>query len=240
TATVLKDLELKPDFDYTGSADGRSIRGIHRHLDDGELYFVDNQSDSEADIAATFRVTGKSAELWYSETGKMAPASFTIADGRTSVPLKLEPWGSVFVVFRKPATKSSVVVPTTTETLLTTVSGTWQLDFQQGRGAPASMSLDNLIPWNESTDKGVRYFSGVARYRNQIQVDLGWFRRGATYWVDLGEVKNLAIVSMNGRELGTPWHKPFRVDISSALKPGTNEITVQVVNAWVNRLVGDR
>jgi hypothetical protein len=58
-------------------------------------------------------------------------------------------------------------------------------------------------------------------------------------WIDLGDVKNLAEVIVNGKELGQTWHAPYRVDATSALKPGVNEITIKVVNAWVNRLIGD-
>ena len=45
---------------------------------------------------------------------------------------------------------------------------------------------------------------------------------------------------MNGKELGTVWHAPYRVDATSAMKPGANEVSVKVVNAWVNRLIGDK
>ena len=58
-------------------------------------------------VDATFRVTGKEPELWYAETGTSEPASYSIADGRTTVPLHLEPWGTVFVVFRKAAKATS-------------------------------------------------------------------------------------------------------------------------------------
>ena len=58
-------------------------------------------------------------------------------------------------------------------------------------------------------------------------------------WLDLGDVKNLAVVTVNGKELGETWHAPYRVDATSALKPGANQITIKVVNAWVNRLIGD-
>ncbi len=71
-------------------------------MSDGDIYFVDNRGDSAATVDATFRVAGKTPELWYAETGTSRPVSFKIVEGRTTVPLKLEPWGTVFVVFRKP------------------------------------------------------------------------------------------------------------------------------------------
>ena len=67
-----------------------------------------------------------------------------------------------------------------------------------------------------------------------------WFKPGAHLWIDLGEVKNLADVTVNGKPLGTVWHSPYRVDATGALKPGANQVTVKVINAWVNRLIGDQ
>ncbi len=107
-AAALKAMEVAPDFDYTGS-DNR-IEFLHRKLATGDLYFVDNRSDEGAQVEATFRVSGKAPELWHAETGKTEPASFRVEDGRTTVPLKLEPWGTVFVVFRKPTSETSHTV----------------------------------------------------------------------------------------------------------------------------------
>ena len=84
---------------------------MHRKLDHGDIYFVDNRSDHEESIDATFRVAGNQPELWRAETGTTEAASFKVADGRTTVPLHLEPWGTVFVVFRKPTSETSHVVP---------------------------------------------------------------------------------------------------------------------------------
>jgi hypothetical protein len=126
------------------------------------------------------------------------------------------------------------------ETELTTVQGPWNLAFQPGRGAPASITLDKLISWPDSTDAGVKYFSGTGTYTKTIQASPDWFRKGAHLWIDLGDVKNLAEVAVNGKLLGQVWHTPFRVDATTALKLGANEVTIKVINAWVNRLVGDQ
>jgi hypothetical protein len=72
-----------------------------------------------------------------------------------------------------------------------------------------------------------------------VQASADWFHKGARLWLDLGDVKNLAEVTINGKNLGQAWHAPYRVDATAALKPGANEITIKVVNAWVNRLIGD-
>ncbi len=134
---------------------------------------MDNRNDRDETVDATFRVTGKAPELWYAETGKSEPASYKIADGRTTVPLHLEPWGTVFVVFRKPAKATSHTLPKPAETQLATVDGPWNVSFQPDRGAPASVTLDKLVSWSDSQDKGVKYFSGTGTYTKTIQASAG-------------------------------------------------------------------
>jgi hypothetical protein len=185
-------------------------------------------------------VTGKAPELWYAETGKAQPASYNIADGRTTVPLHLEPWGTVFVVFRKPSKATSLTLTTFVKTQLAVVDGAWNVTFQPERGAPASITLGTLRSWSDSQDKGVKYFSGTGTYTKTIQASADWFKPGARLWIDLGDVKNLAEVTVNGKSLGVVWHAPYRVDVTSALKAGANEVTIKVTNAWVNRLIGDQ
>jgi hypothetical protein len=238
-ADVFNALKVAPDFDYTKPESDTRILFVHRKLVDGDLYFVDNRNDRDERVDASFRVTGKAPELWHAETGNSEPVSYKIAEGRTTVPLHLEPWGTVFVVFRKATKARSRALPKVVETPLATVEGPWSVSFQPGRGAPASITLDKLISWTESADAGVKYFSGSGTYTKTIQASPKWFKKGARLWIDLGEVKNLAEVMVNGKSLGVVWHAPYRVEATRALKPGPNEVTIKVINAWVNRLIGD-
>jgi hypothetical protein len=238
-ADVFTAMHLAPDFDYTKPEADARLLFAHRKLAGGDIYFVDNRKDRSEQLEATFRVTGKAPELWHAETGKMEPASFKIANGRTTVPLKLEPWGTVFVVFRKAATATARTLPAVTETQLATVEGQWKIGFQPDRGAPASIVVDKLASWTESADAGVKYFSGTGTYTKTIDAPAEWFGKGASLWIDLGDVKHLAEVTVNGKPLGTVWHAPYRVDATAALKPGANELTVKVTNLWPNRMIGD-
>jgi hypothetical protein len=86
----------------------------------------------------------------------------------------------------------------------------------------------------------VKYFSGIGTCTKTIQAPADWFKPGAKLWIDLGDVKNLAEVTVNGKPLGIVWHAPYRVDATGALKSGANEVTIKVINAWVNRLIGDQ
>jgi (4-O-methyl)-D-glucuronate---lignin esterase len=237
---TLKALSVAPDFDYAKPQSDARILFVHRKLANADIYFLDNRNDRDETVDASFRVTGRAPELWYAETGKSVPSSYHVADGRTTVPLHLEPWGTVFVVFRKPAKAESLSLPKPVETELTTVDGPWSVSFQPGRGAPASVTLDKLISWSDSQDRGVKYFSGIGTYTKTIQASSDWFKHGAKLWIDLGEVKNLAEVTVNGKSLGIVWHAPYRMDVTSALNPGANQVTIKVINAWVNRLIGDQ
>jgi hypothetical protein len=204
------------------------------------VYWVDNRNNRAESVEAVFRVQGKAPELWHADTGKMERAAYKIAGGRTTVPLDLEPWEAVFVVFRKAASVPSRTLPKRTETDVATVDGAWNVSFQPDRGAPAGITLPTLVSWSESRDEGVKYFSGTGTYTKTVQAPAAWFKPGAKLWLDLGDVKNLAQVSVNAKPLGILWEPPFRVDVTAAMKPGANAVVVKVTNLWVNRLVGDQ
>lgn len=237
---VLKALAVAPDFDHSKPQNDTRLLFAHRKLPDSDIYFVDNRNDRDETVDASFRVTGKAPELWHAETGEMEPASFTIANGRTTVPLHLEPWGTVFVVFRKSTSETAHSIPQKTETQLATVNGPWTVAFQPDRGAPPSITMDNLASWSESQDAGVKYFAGVGTYTTTVQASPDWFKPGAKLWLNLGDVKNIAEVTVNGKPLGIVWHAPFRVNATGAMKPGANQVTIKVTNLWVNRLIGDQ
>jgi hypothetical protein len=240
SADVMRTIQIDPDFEYAKPQGDTQVLFVHRKLTDGDLYYVDNRQDKNQDVEATFRVTGKEAELWHADSGLIEPVSFRIADGRTTVPLHLEPWGTVFVVFRKPAKTSSRTLPQLTNSTIATVEGPWDLSFQADRGAPAKITLEKLASWSDNADEGVKYFSGTGTYTKTIQAPPDWFRSGAHLLLDLGEVKNLAEVFINGKSLGTVWKTPYRIDVTDRLKQGANSVEIRVTNPWVNRIIGDR
>jgi hypothetical protein len=239
-ADAFSDLHLSPDFDYTKPESDADLLFVHRKLPDGDLYFVDNRNDRNEVLDATFRVTGKAPELWHSDTGKVEPASYRTADGRTTVALRLEPWGTVFVVFRQSAKEPSRSLPNVAEESVGTVEGPWEVHFPPDLGAPGKVTLQNLTAWNESSDEGVKYFSGTGTYTKTLQAPADWFKSGAHLWIDLGSVKNLAEISVNGKPLGIVWKTPYRVDATGVLKPGANTLEIKVTNGWANRIIGDR
>jgi len=227
-------LNLKPDVKL-GHA---SLSFVHRKLPDADLYFIANLGDAAVETTASFRVDGRAPELWRADDGSITPASYQLIDGRTQMPLTLGAHDAYFAVFRKQATASSLVVPATTLTPLKTLDGPWQLSFPAGTGAPAALTLPALASWTESKDPDIRYFSGTARYKKAVS--LSALPAGGRLLLDLGEVANVARVTINGRVAGYAWKAPYRIDITSAVRPGSNMIEIEVANLWPNRLIGDR
>jgi hypothetical protein len=241
TAGALADLGVAPDFDYAKPQPDTNLLFVHRSLPDGEVYWVNNRNPRAETLDASFRVTGKAPELWHADTGVTEPAAYRIGNGRTVVPLRLESNDAVFVVFRHAAAEQSRALPVPVETKLGTVEGSWDVAFlPQDRGAPPRIALAGLASWSVNSDKGVKYFSGTGVYTKTIQVPSGWLIPGAKLWLDLGNVKNIAEVSVNGKPLGVVWKPPFRVDATAALKAGANDLEIRVINLWVNRLIGDQ
>ncbi len=113
------------------------------------------------------------------------------------------------------------------------------MTFQAGRGAPAKATFEKLISWPESKDKGIKYFSGTAAYRKTINIPAERFGENRSLLLDLGSVREIAEVRINGQDLGILWKAPFRADITKAAKRGDNELEVRVTNLWPNRLIGD-
>lgn len=235
--TALASVHLAPDFEVVGSTNP-PVMVLHRHLDDGEVYFVTNRKGQPFSGDVAFRVTGHQAESWDADTGTRSPLSYRIDGPRTIVPVSLEANGSALIVFRKKAATTERTIAARSETQVATLSGPWTITFQADRGAPATHDISGLGSWTESKLPGVKYFSGTATYKTTWNWTPDAARR-ARIVLDLGEFHELADVVVNGRVVKTVWKPPFRVDVTSALKPGANAIEVRVTNLWVNRLVGD-
>jgi hypothetical protein len=238
---IFSGIHLLPDFQAGGPGE---MHYIHRTLDNADIYFVAYNGGNATHKDCSFRISGKIPELWHPDTGAMEPApAYQVKDGRTIVPLDFDPSGSVFVVFRQAdATAGDHAVAATrqlTNGPAIPVEGSWVLNFPPNWGAPPSVTLDRLISWPDDTDPGIKYFSGTATYVKDIEIPADLLAKGNLLTLDLGVVKNLARVKLNGTDLGILWKPPFRVDIASAAKPGTNHLEISVVNLWPNRLIGD-
>ncbi|AUD07274.1 glycosyl hydrolase [Spirosoma pollinicola] len=232
---VLTGMTIPKDVDISGAKS--KVLYVHRQTPEADLYWLDNRSETPNEATVSFRITGKVPELWNPETGKIETVSYQIKDGRTIVPLKFESWQAYFIVFRDKATVASYTKPAVTESPVGSVANAWKVTFQEGRGAPQQATLTTLASLTENADPGIKYFSGTATYDNILDVPA--VTKNASYILDLGDVKNIAEVVVNGKKVGTLWKKPFRIDITEALRSGRNTVQIKVTNLWVNRLIGD-
>jgi len=242
---VLNDIGIPPDFEPIDEPAGNNLHYTHRTLPDGDLYFVASRSDTSMTIRCTFRIAGKVPELWNPGTGEIKDApSYEVKQGRTIVSLNFDPAGSTFVVFRRSCRTADHAVKPTQQLVADCPSiqldGPWKLDFPPNWGAPGSVTLDRLISWADSSDAGVKYFSGTAQYLKTFDLPADYVASGEQLiLLELGAVKNLAQVTVNGKDLGVLWKPPFRLDITRAVRSGPNQLVVSVTNLWPNRMIGD-
>lgn len=236
---------VAPDFRYADWSRGSDVAFLHRRIEagadmdtGGDIWFLVNRLDRPERIEARFRISGKVPELWHADTGEIEPVSYRISGEETIVPLQLAAEGAVHVVFRKPVGRAARTVRPSVRTQLARLDGPWAVRFQPGRGAPAFAVLPELVPLDGQEEPGIRHFSGIATYEKVFSPPAAW-KPGAPLWLDLGEVREVAEVVLNGQAVGTAWHAPFRIDIAPAVVPGLNKLEVRVANLWVNRLVGD-
>ena len=117
--------------------------------------------------------------------------------------------------------------------------GPWAIRFPPARGAPGSVTLDRLVSWSDHPDAGVRGYSGTASYQTTFDVPADLPGAARRLELDLGRVEVMARVTLNGQDLGILWKPPYRVDVTAAVRRGTNTLEVSVVNLWVNRLIAD-
>lgn len=237
---VLHSMNVAPDFKYTSSQPCSHVRFLHRQLPDGEIYFLSNRRRQQDRITASFRTTGQKPELWHADIGAREEVSWRAEDGRTHVSLDLQPYQSAFVIFRERTDRTEELVLPCTETKFLSLEGPWELSFETDRGAPTEPVSDRLGSWAHSNVPGVKYFSGIGTYRTQVSVPGLDLKSGERLILDLGEVHELAEVTVNGTPAVIAWHAPYRVDVTDAIKPGINTIQVRIANLWVNRLIGDK
>jgi hypothetical protein len=224
---------------------------IHRSTPDTEVYFVANRKNKHESVNAVFRVKGRKPELWNPVTGvKKVLPEFKVIKGQTHIPLKFNPYDSWFIVFPKKISSDAIAVNSNFDQLniISEVKGTWTVKFDKEWLYPKTTLDDDakngifkfseLIDWSKSPVKAIRHYSGTAVYNNTFELAADAINGKALY-LNLGDVSVSAKITVNGQDLGVVWRKPFQVDISKAVKPGKNELNIEVVNLWPNRLIGD-
>jgi hypothetical protein len=223
------------------------LRFAHRTDGETEIYFVANPEERSLSARCTFRVEGRQPELWdpvQGGTGYLT--AFRSADGRTTLDLNFEPHQSFFIIFRNSAGKTGGGRNFPRLESVAEISGEWKVFFDTRGGGPGDVTFSRLEDWTRRPEPGIRYYSGTVTYHTTFDLPRALARSArdlrnslSRIWLDLGTVKNLANVRLNGRELGVVWCAPWRVDIGSAMKRKGNLLEITVANLWPNRLIGD-
>lgn len=253
-SAALGQIGLAGDFEIVGRSEGDlgPLDFIHRRTTDAEFYFIRNQTTQPQTLACRFRVAaeahGLTPEFWWPDSGRRTacPVWKTLPSGQTELPVALGPSGSVFVVFRKasptdrepldPLARDTFVAASTPMPL--SLDGPWQVEFPEGWGAPRTTTFGRLHSWTESDDEGIRFFSGIATYRKSFELPESLAKRNRLF-LQLGNLAEIAEVTLNGRRLGLAWLPPYRIELSGAVRAGTNRLEIRVANLWANRLNGD-
>jgi hypothetical protein len=249
---VLLKNRITPDFSVQTADENTLVDFIHRQTADAEIYFVVNKRSKVLKASFTFRVTGKQPQLWSPVTGEQRNLPvFTEKNGSTILDLQFEPYQALFVVFKKDqkadqTIKGEVNFPALTKA--EELAGPWKIQFdpkwfypttdldtEQAKGI---LTFDHLEDWNKRSEPAIKNFSGAALYTKTFKV--ASLETGKRYFLDLGDVRETAQVTLNGKDLGVLWSAPYRVDITSVLQKENNELKVNVINTWTNRIVGDR
>lgn len=254
TSAALRAIGIDPDFEIAGRPEGDlgPLDFVHRRTRDAEFYFVRNTTKEPQALTVRFRVAaearGLTPEFWWPDSGQRSACRgwTTVERGRTELRVELGPLGSVFVVFRKAEpSERPKLDPLSRDTFASsgdpaplTIDGPWQVDFPEGWGAPRTTVFGRLQSWTDSTEPGIRFFSGIATYRTTFELPAALASRRRLF-LQLGDLAEIAEVTVNGKDLGVVWLPPYRVEISGAVRSGSNRLEIRVANLWANRLNAD-
>lgn len=238
-----KNTGLPEDFSVDTDPSLSGFDYIHYTIAGKDVYFISNMDDTSKTARFTFRTNGARPELWNPLDGSVRKLDdYVCGTLTTTIPLRFDPCGSIFVVFNEAGEVQLGNRPNYPEIILCqTLEGPWNVSFDPAKGGPQNVVFASLQDWAESDDPSVRYYSGKATYSKEFLFDCD--RTGdARLCIELGSVLDVgfARVKLNGNDKGILWTAPFRVDVTDDLRPGANILEVEVVNSWYNRVAGDQ
>ena len=212
----------------------------HRKVGGVDIYFLTNQSESVQSGNVSFRVKDLQPELWNPIDGTIRKLpQFSFKNEITDIPVTLQGYESAFIVFSK---KGEPVIGTENfpePTKEVELKSAWNVEFKSQLSTPSPIKLTELEDLAASTDNAVKYFSGNMIYTTSFDFDPSKARNEDIY-LDFGEVNKMAKVWVNNEYVGGVWTMPYSVNITKALKKGKNTLRIDVVNTWVNRMIGDK
>jgi hypothetical protein len=242
TVKILLSMLIRPDFESDGP-----IRYTHRASKGFDIYFLSNRSDKAVAVNANFRDhNGRRPILLDAVTGQMIDLRLPpVRKGISTFNLNFDAYQSCFVLFANNEVEGLVLDHIWSKPASnTTLEGPWKVSFDPKWGGPEATIFDKLTDWSVNQDNGIKYYSGIAVYKKLFDAPAGFVENNPNlalrnWLLNLGEVKNMARVKLNGKDMGVVWTAPWQVDVSKALKLRDNVLEIEVANLWPNRLIGD-
>ncbi len=251
---VLAEMNIPPDFEVQGIDNcDFHIDYIHRQTETEDLYFVSNSSPASEKVTCVFRVNQNMIpEIWDAETGMIQRnVEYLKVKNGISIELQFDGLSSRFIIFRNNSNRKNDAglnydlqfgFKKQQETAAVSpidLSDNWEVRFDTNMDAPKSYQFEKLISWSDSENEGVKYYSGAANYKRNFTVAKEAISKNMEAFVVFEDVQEMAQVKVNGNDCGIVWTPPYKANITPFLKQGINEIEVQVINTWNNRIIGD-
>ncbi len=236
---VLNKLKVRKDFDFKHD----SILWTHRTMPGIDIYFLSNQSNEKIDIKPTFRVIARKPQIWDALTGDIRLLhDYEQSAQGTRVPLVLEPGQSQFVVFTEQSagdTHAGYTGNFPSRRALMNVNGPWSVVFDNPViDVHLEQTFDTLSDWSVSDSKAIKYYSVTAQYDTEFTIKS--IPAGKDIFINLGKVRVMAEVTVNGKFAGGTWMHPYVLNLTDLVKPGKNTLKIEVVNLWRNFLVKEK
>lgn len=241
-AEALKQADIPPDVVFEETGGSRPLF-IHNRTPSRDIYFLSNPDNAYREFSGSFRVSGRIPHLWHPGDGRKTPVpAYDDDGGRTRIPLRLAPFGSVFVVFSE---KGRDELEAPLGAVRSTpgrdmpepmdLSSDWSVVFERIPSL-GTVHFPKLVSWTKHPDERIKYYSGEAVYERSFELPAAVLPAGGAVVLDLGSLGAMAEVHLNGKPIGILWKPPYRLDVTKAIRPGRNDLNVVVVNTWFNRL----
>ncbi|MEQ8238078.1 MAG: glycosyl hydrolase, partial [Cyclobacteriaceae bacterium] len=215
----------------------KGIGWMHRRDQQKEIYFISNQTDKSRSLDLSLRTSGRKPMVYDPVTDRTFKAkTWKVNSENTEISIELYPTQAVFIIFEEPTNRTNQAKHAPSKISEQEITGSWQVTFNPDLGGPdKSINMDQLQNWIEYNDPKIKYYSGTASYATDFEVE----DLKAESHIELNGLYNIASVTINGEPCGVVWTPPYHLDVSKALRKGTNHLEIQVTNTWRNRLLRD-
>lgn len=224
---------IAPDFSLAGNAQSDGLTHIHKKVGDVDVYFVTNLQPDSISTEVTFRAFAPSVQRWDPVSGNVSLVrDLQMKYGKTTIPIDFAAWESAFFVFDKKGVTSANLPIAAADRVVKELGGKWNMRLEGYGFKTYEASVNKLQSWTEQPR--TRHFSGTGVYEKEFNLSAKDYDPAKRWVLDLGEMKNIAEVELNGQVVGVDWIAPYEIDITAALQKGKNHLRIKVTNTLIN------